>query len=823
MKKDFLNFKILGIICLLIISSFTSAYSQKAADTTDFLNMSLEQLMNMEITSVSKKAEKLQNVPSSIYVITNDDIQRSSAQNLMQLLRDNVPGYWAVANDYKNTDAFIRSTYEGSVLVLLNGTPMLDNMFMNFDNENFEIPFEMIDRIEVIKGSGGTVYGANSATGVISIITKKSDKASRFYASGQYSLPGKADLNFIATPVKSDKFSATIYGKYSLFNGFDQMATIKNNSSVVKSQDGTHDTTIFSRFTGNDNKYTSMAIGLNLAYIASEKMKFSTALSYSTFSNDRYYQIFPSDKAQFIFTGDPNNPKLYAGDSVTLKNFTKTRFVGNAQMDYAFSSKHKLFARVSTNAENSMFSLGGGFTSKNNIVDFELQDNLELGINQLSFGGNYRMVNFNLTDFVPEAQVLYVDPKNSQSLKGFFAQDKISLLDGKLNLYIGLKAENYSLINNKYYLSPMVKFSYNPVEKVTIWGGFTQSYTTPGYNQTNVEYSFFNAKSPAVFYNFTYPMVAQGVYQAAYDQAISGGADPATASAMAQGYISSPAGKSTIDAQSNGAIASSVAAYPGHFNVAAINGPNTKPTSFQNYELGLRLKPLDNLSFETSFFYSNMTDGIMNSPDIVTDNTPSLVQPGENIKAYYYGNYIKGQNMGLETVLKYYPVADLMFEVSHSWFIYSLQYQVNGDFSVAGLSNENLTPKDNPQIPEHVYRAKIYYTYHKNWKLTFSTVYSSAFDVKFGTISPSYSYQNQRFDPLYGDGGVNYHIGGSMSSRFILNARIDRLFLDQKLDVYLFGYDMANSSPYVEGVNQIKTTYPRQVGGMFGAGISYKF
>ncbi len=822
MKKLYSNFKFVLIISLLVLFGLPSAFSQKVADTADIYSMSLEQLMNLEVTSVSKKAEKIQNVPSSIYVITSDDIQRSSAQNLMQLLRDNVPGYWAVANDYKSTDAFIRSTYEGSVLVLLDGTPMLDNMFMNFDNENFEIPFEMIDRIEVIKGSGGTIYGANSATGVISIITKKSDKSSKVYASGQYSLPGQADINFIATPVKTNKLSATVYGKYSQFTGFDQMASIKNNSSVVKSQDGTHDTTIFSRFAGNDNTYKSTAIGLNLTYNASEKLKISTALNYSTFSNERYYQIFPTDKAQFIFTGDPNNPKLYAGDSVVLKNYTKSRFIGNARADYSFSSTHSIFARVSTNAENSMFSLGGGFTSKNNIIDFELQDNLELGINQVSFGGNYRLVNYNLTDFTADAQVLYVDPKNTENLKGFFAQDKISLLNGKLNLYIGMKAENFTLINDKFYLSPMAKFSYNPIDAVTIWGGFTQSYTTPGYNQTNVEYSFFKAQTSTAFYNFTYPMVAQGVYQAAYDQAISGGADAATAASMAQGFVQSNAGKSTIDAQTNGAIASTVAAYPGHFTVAAINGPNTKPTSFQNYELGLRLKPMDNLSFETNFFYSNMTDGIMNSPDVVTNSTPSLVHPGENIKAYYYGNYIKGHNMGLETVIKYYPAKDLMFEVSHSWFNYSQQYQVNNDFSIAGLSSENLTRKNNPQIPQHVYRAKIYFTLNKDWKFTLSTVYSSAFDVKFGTITPSYSYQNQRFDPLYSDGGTNYQIGGNMNSRMILNARIDRLFFDQKLDVYVFGYDMG-STPFTEGVNMLKTTYPRQVGGMFGAGVSYKF
>ena len=69
-------------------------------------DMSLFDLLDMEIISVSKKAERLQDVPSAIYVITSEDIANSTAQNLFQLLRDNVPGFWGVSNDYRNVDGF---------------------------------------------------------------------------------------------------------------------------------------------------------------------------------------------------------------------------------------------------------------------------------------------------------------------------------------------------------------------------------------------------------------------------------------------------------------------------------------------------------------------------------------------------------------------------------------------------------------------------------------------------------------------------------------------------------------------------------------------
>jgi hypothetical protein len=195
------------------------------------------------------------------------------------------------------------------------------------------------------------------------------------------------------------------------------------------------------------------------------------------------------------------------------------------------------------------------------------------------------------------------------------------------------------------------------------------------------------------------------------------------------------------------------------------------------------------------------------------------------IQAYYYGNYFQGHNTGLESIVKYQAMDNLLFELSHSWYSYGLEYQKNDDFDIEKDISEkqrDLVNDKYPQLPEHVFRAKAYYEMTEDFSISISSVYTTAFYVKYGTVNPTYQYDMQRFDPLYGDGGYQELIGGEFDNRFILNVKINKQFFDHKLNVYLYGYDIT-SSPFVEGVNQLATIYPRQVGSMFGAGIQYKF
>ena len=148
--------------------------------TIDLTKASLEDLMNIAVTSVSKKEEKLSRTASAIFVITAQDIQRSNATNIPDLLRM-VPGL-DVAQINANTWAIsargFNSRFSNKLLVLLDGrsayTPTFDGVFWDV----LDLPLEDIERIEVIRGPGASVWASNAVNGVINIITKKASDTS---------------------------------------------------------------------------------------------------------------------------------------------------------------------------------------------------------------------------------------------------------------------------------------------------------------------------------------------------------------------------------------------------------------------------------------------------------------------------------------------------------------------------------------------------------------------------------------------------------------------------------------------------------------------
>ncbi len=815
-----MKIKVYAFLSLLL--SFSLAYAQDTKDNNDIFDMSLDKLMSMEVTSASKKAENIKDVPSSIYVITSEDIAHSGATNIMELLRD-VPGYWGVSNDYLNSNGYIRNTYEGSVLVVLDGTPLLDLMWAEFQYGNFDIPLSMIDRIEVIKGSGGTVYGANSATGVISIFTKNPGDHEKVTADIKAAMPGYVDADFALSNHLSKKLAAQVYGKFSYFGGYNQLKETSDSTFTLKGVNGGEDQTLTNRFTANDNAVKTISGGLGLNYKASNLLTLSGNFHANAVLRNAYNQYNPPKYSYFVPDAS-FNPDPRVEDSTYFVKDNNSRIVANVKGQFTFSDKHSLFARVSTNHELSHYSMGGGFDTNNGIVDFELQDNLDLGFNEFSIGGNYRLINYNIHNIYSDDAIRFLENKRQENLKGAFIQDKVNIVKDKLSLYLGIKAENFSLLNDKFYFSPESKMVFTPSDKFTLWGGYTKSYTTPGYNQTDIEYTLFRAATPDAFYNFAYPLVQAGVYGQVYQQAVNNGADDAAAQAMAQAFITSPDGLALINATTNDQIAGNVSAFPGHYNAVAINGPNTQPASFSNYELGIRLQPLAKLYFETNLFYSKFENSIGNSPALFDKIQPSPTRPGEFVLPSYYGSYIKGTNYGAETIIKYQPTKNLSFEVSHSLLINDEKYQANSDFDISTLSAGELTivDKSYPVVPKNVFRAKASIGLPSDIRFTVSGLYSTAYDNKFGTIESAYDFQGQRFDPLIGGSNSAYSTQfGKHNYRTIMNLRVDKSLMSKKLDIYVFGNDLF-SSPFVESVNQLQTVYPRQVGRMVGVGVSYK-
>ncbi|HEY6330564.1 MAG TPA: TonB-dependent receptor plug domain-containing protein, partial [Blastocatellia bacterium] len=158
---------------LLCIASLSA--SALAQDPNDLAGKSLEELMNITVTSAAKKEEKLFKTAAAIYVITQEDIRRSGMTTVPDLLRM-VPGLdvaridgtkWAISARGFN------DRFAAKLLVLIDGRSVYTPETAGVYWEAIDVPLEDIDRIEVIRGPGGTLWGANAVNGVINIITKQ--------------------------------------------------------------------------------------------------------------------------------------------------------------------------------------------------------------------------------------------------------------------------------------------------------------------------------------------------------------------------------------------------------------------------------------------------------------------------------------------------------------------------------------------------------------------------------------------------------------------------------------------------------------------------
>ena len=171
------------LIAVLIAVFAVRASGQN--NVVDVTAMSVEDLMNMQVTSVSKRTQKVADAAAAVYVITQEDIRRSGATNIPEALRL-VPGVqvaridenkWAISSRGSN------GRFANKLLVLIDGrsvyTPLFSGVYWNVQ----DVMLEDVDRIEVIRGPGATLWGANAVNGVINIITKSAKSTQRMLAT----------------------------------------------------------------------------------------------------------------------------------------------------------------------------------------------------------------------------------------------------------------------------------------------------------------------------------------------------------------------------------------------------------------------------------------------------------------------------------------------------------------------------------------------------------------------------------------------------------------------------------------------------------------
>src|SRR5947207_14534503 len=162
-----------GAIILMLI-----APGIRAQQETPLVHLGLEDLMNIEVTSVSKRPERLSDAAASIYVITGDEIRRSGATTLPEALRlaPNLEVAQVSAYGYAITARGFNNSAANKLLVLIDGRSVYTPLFSGVFWDAQDVILEDVERIEVISGPGGTLWGVNAVNGVINVITRSASE-----------------------------------------------------------------------------------------------------------------------------------------------------------------------------------------------------------------------------------------------------------------------------------------------------------------------------------------------------------------------------------------------------------------------------------------------------------------------------------------------------------------------------------------------------------------------------------------------------------------------------------------------------------------------
>src|SRR6266481_5235570 len=202
-----------GFLSILLVGS---TVAQNPRNVPDVTNMSVEDLMNLQVTSVSKRTQKVADAAAAIFVITQEDIRRSGARSIPEILRM-VPGLevarmdenkWAIGSRGFN------GRFDNKLLVLIDGRSVYTPLFSGVYWDVQDVVLEDVDRIEVIRGPGATLWGANAVDGVINIITKsaKATQSAVVTAGAGTEMRGLSNLRYGGRLNKGTYYRA--YTKY---------------------------------------------------------------------------------------------------------------------------------------------------------------------------------------------------------------------------------------------------------------------------------------------------------------------------------------------------------------------------------------------------------------------------------------------------------------------------------------------------------------------------------------------------------------------------------------------------------------------------------
>ncbi len=437
------------LLCALALNVITFTCHAKDADTIRetqiyLKELTLNQLVNVEVTSVSKKLEKLSGTAAAIHVITQEDIRRSGVTSVPEALRL-APGINVAridANKWAISARGLNGRFSAALLVLVDGREVYNPVFSGVLWDSVDLMMEDIDRIEVIRGPGATLWGSNAVNGVINIITKSTQDTQggrlaayggNAEASGALRYGGKID----------DSTQYRVYAKYL-------------HRSASRDIDGNR--------LNDDQDIISGGI----------KMDINITDNDNIILDGRYYE---SQAGQTF--GNPTLISPYVQTIIQDENEVGGHFMAKWRHHYSDTSNHLL--KVYYNHQNREFPYMSALVD---TFDFDFQHRFNfMERHDVVWGIGYRYQYFK-----SEPGLLISFSEDSLNLHNynFFVQDDITLIDNQLRLILGTKVEKPFF--SDVQVQPSARFVWTPTESQTVWGAISRAVRNPSIIDRHIQY-----------------------------------------------------------------------------------------------------------------------------------------------------------------------------------------------------------------------------------------------------------------------------------------------------------------------------------------------
>ena len=423
--------------CSIAVAGLLYAASGNTQSIEALKQLSVDELLNVQVTSVSKRSEPLSDAPASIFVISADDIRRSGVTTLAEALRmaPNLDVARIDSVQYAISARGFNNAVGNKLLVMIDGRTIYTPLFSGVFWDQQDVLLQDVERIEVISGPGATLWGANAVNGVINVITRSAAEttdAVLVARAGQHESGGAFRLGS-----SRDDAAFRVYGKYSKFDNTFRADGGANPDTWSRGQAG---------FRADWSRETDQI----------------------TVQGDAY-------------DGHSGSREGYGGldlDEVSISGFNvlgrwSRRLAGGSDMQLQMYVDH-------SERHDDLF-----YGPTADIVDLDFQHSIPGQRHTVLWGGGYR---YGKDDIEPGFVTLFVPDSRSMEWGNLFVQDDVHLTP-KLQATLGLKLESNDYTGLEYL--PNLRLAWKVTDSSLLWGSLSRAVRAPARYDRDVRFPGF--------------------------------------------------------------------------------------------------------------------------------------------------------------------------------------------------------------------------------------------------------------------------------------------------------------------------------------------